>query len=137
MGTQKSKPQLPTLLIIDDDAEWTKLLAAYFLGKYDVRVANLAADAIEIVRKEKPNVIIVDLVMPSMDGFGVIHRLNDASHARIPTILLTGWKTAEVEECAAAIGCTTVLGKPISLSALDRVVSSIVSPGAAAAAVIH
>jgi CheY-like chemotaxis protein len=136
-GTQSDNPHLHTLLIVDDDAEWTELLATYFLGKYHVRVANLAADAIEIVRKEKPSLIIVDLVMPAIDGFGVIHRLNDASEARIPTILLTGWNTAEVEECAASVGCTTVLGKPISLHALDRIVSSIVSKAALATTTIN
>jgi CheY-like chemotaxis protein len=126
-----------TLLIVDDDKEWTDILKLYFVDKYQVHVVNSACEAIEIVRKEHPSVIIVDLVMPSIDGFGVIHRLNDSSEARIPTILLTGWKTAEVEECAAAVGCAAVLAKPIDLDDLSEVVSSVIgSPSALSATVM-
>jgi two-component system response regulator (stage 0 sporulation protein A) len=86
-----------------------------------------------MVRQEQPGAIIVDLVMPSIDGFGIIYRLNDSSLVRIPTILLTGWKTAEVEECAAAIGCAAVLSKPVDLPVLDEVVSAVMSRNALAA----
>src|ERR1044071_536389 len=100
-----------SLLIIDDDKDWTDLLKIYFLEKYEVQVANSSCDAMEIVRAQRPCVIIVDLVMPKIDGFGIIHRLNDSTENRIPTILLTGWNTLEVEECAASVGCDAVLSK--------------------------
>jgi two-component system response regulator (stage 0 sporulation protein A) len=139
-GAQTEGLDYKTLLIVDDDAEWTELLSKYFFGKYHVRVANIATDAIEIARNERPSVIILDLVMPSVDGFGMLHRLNDTSERKIPTILLTGWKTAEVEECAAAAGCVAVVGKPVSLEALDQIISSIMCEAAgrpAAAVTIH
>ena len=120
-----------TLLIVDDDTECTELLKAFFREKYHVRVANLASEAIEIVRNDAPSVIIVDLVMPSMDGFGIIHRLNESYESRIPTILLTGWKTQEVEECAVTMGCAAVVSKPVTLPALDELVSSLMSRAAA------
>jgi two-component system response regulator (stage 0 sporulation protein A) len=123
-----------TLLIVDDDTEWTTVLKIFFLDKYNVRVVNSAREAIEAVWREQPSLIIVDLVMPTIDGFGIIHRLKDSTAARIPTILLTGWKTAEVEECAASVGCAAVLSKPIDLTALDEVVSAAMSGGAVASA---
>ncbi len=116
-----------SLLIIDDDKDWTDLLKVYFIEKYEVRVANSSCDAMEIVRAQRPGVIIVDLVMPKIDGFGIIHRLNNSTENRIPTILLTGWNTVEVEECAASVGCDAVLSKPIELNALDEVVSFLMS----------
>ena len=116
-----------SLLIIDDDKDWTDLLKLYFLEKYEVQVANSSCDAMEIIRAQRPCVIIVDLVMPKIDGFGIIHRLNDSTENRIPTILLTGWNTLEVEECAASVGCDAVLSKPIELNALDEVVSLLMS----------
>ena len=121
-----------TLLIVDDDADWTNVLKIFFGDKYHVQVVNSACVAIELVRQQRPSVIIVDLVMPAIDGFGIIHRLNDSYQTRIPTILLTGWKTAEVEECAASVGCSAVLSKPIDLCELDEVVSSMMGRGAAA-----
>jgi DNA-binding response OmpR family regulator len=120
-----------TLLVVDDDPDWTNVLKIFFRDKYHVRVVNSAREAIDIVRQEQPSLIIVDLVMPTIDGFGIIHRLNDSSQTRIPTILLTGWKTAEVEECATSIGCAAVLSKPIDLPELDEVVSAMMSRGAA------
>lgn len=125
-----------TLLIVDDDTEWTTILRIFFLDKYDVRVVNSACEAIDMVRREQPSAIIVDLVMPTIDGFGIIRRLNDSSQVRIPTILLTGWKTAEVEECAASVGCAAVLSKPIDLDALDEVVSAVMSRGAGASVAV-
>jgi len=116
-----------SLLIIDDDKDWTDLLRLYFLEKYEVLVINSACEAMETIRARQPSVIIVDLVMPSIDGFGIIRRLNDSSQACIPTILLTGWHTAEVEDCAASVGCAAVLSKPIELKALDETVSFVLS----------
>jgi CheY-like chemotaxis protein len=112
-----------SLLVIDDDKDWTDLLKFYFLEKYEVQVVNSSCDALELIRTQRPGVIIVDLVMPRIDGFGIIHRLNNSPENQIPTILLTGWNTAEVEECAASVGCNAVLSKPIELNALDKVVS--------------
>ncbi|HVG22286.1 MAG TPA: response regulator [Blastocatellia bacterium] len=135
MDTVKTdEPDRQTLLIVDDDHEWTDVLKIFFLDKYDVEVVNSAREAIEVVGRKRPSVIIVDLVMPTIDGFGVIHRLNDSTRARIPTILLTGWKTAEVEECAASVGCAAVLSKPIDLAVLDEVVSAMMSRGAVVSA---
>jgi CheY-like chemotaxis protein len=116
-----------TLLIVDDDPDWTNLLKTFFRDKYHVQVVNSAHKVLDIVKQEQPSLIIVDLVMPSIDGFGIICRLNDAAQARIPTILLTGWKTAEVEECAASVGCAAVLSKPVDLPVLEEIVSEVMN----------
>lgn len=113
------------LLIVDDDRNWTDALRLFFLDKYSVEVVNSAADALEQIRLSEPDAIIVDLVMPTMDGFGLMRRLNDGN-AHIPMILLTGWKTAEVEQCAESFGCAAVLGKPVEPQVLEEVVSAIV-----------
>jgi len=115
------------ILVIDDDPDWTELLCRYFFDKYQVEVANSATEAIEIARKEQPVLIIVDLVMPKVDGFGVMRRLEETNQPRIPTILLTGWKSAEVEECANSFGCFAVLGKPVSLKALAAAISAAIN----------
>jgi putative two-component system response regulator len=113
-----------TLLIIDDSPEWTDLLSAFFSGKYRVQVTNSAKHAIQLALQDPPSVIIVDLVMPFVDGFGVIERLKDTPAGEVPTVLLTGWNTLEVEECAESIGCAAVLSKSASLFELDEAVSS-------------
>ena len=130
------EPDRQTLLIVDDDRDWTNILKRFFADKYHVQVVNSAHNVVDLVRRQQPSVIIVDLVMPSIDGFGVIYRLNDSSPVRIPTILLTGWKTAEVEECAASVGCAAVLSKPVDLPLLDEVVSEVMSRRALASVAV-
>jgi Response regulator containing CheY-like receiver, AAA-type ATPase, and DNA-binding domains len=130
-GTERQK-----LLIIDDDCNWTEALRLFFSDKYDVVVVNSAADALDKIRGDEPDAIIVDLVMPTMDGFGLMRRLNDGAVASVPIILLTGWKTAEVEQCATSFGCAAVLGKPVEPDVLEEVVATVVrSKGARAVSV--
>ncbi|MFL6215640.1 MAG: two-component system response regulator [Blastocatellia bacterium] len=124
------------LLIVDDDRNWTDALRLFFVDKYQVEVVNSAADALEKIRRDEPDAIIVDLVMPTMDGFGLMRRLSDGN-AHIPTILLTGWNTAEVEQCAASFGCAAVLGKPVEPEVLEDVVSALVSSKKARLAVAN
>jgi len=136
MSVTKSKmdgAERQKLLIIDDDCNWTEALRLFFLDKYDVVVVNSAADALDKIRCDEPDAIIVDLVMPTMDGFGLMRRLSDGAVASVPIILLTGWKTAEVEQCAASFGCAAVLGKPVEPDVLEEVVATVVrSKGARA-----
>jgi CheY-like chemotaxis protein len=116
-----------SILIIDDDKDWTDLLTVYFNDKYEVQAVNSACDAMETIIKQRPNVIIVDLVMPTIDGFGILRRLKDSNQERIPAILLTGWGNAEVKECAESVGCAAVLSKPVDMNALDEMISSLIS----------
>lgn len=121
----RSNIERKILLIIDDDVEWTDLLRIFFVNKYDVHIAHSAIDAIEFIKGTQPSAMILDLVMPSVDGFGLMQRLSTMSNAEIPTVLTTGWVTADVASLAASIGCSAVLGKPVSLSELDGIVSGL------------
>ncbi|MFY9558439.1 MAG: response regulator [Blastocatellia bacterium] len=118
--------QSNVILVIDDDVEWTDLLRIFFSEKYDVRIANHADDAIDTIQRDRPKLIVLDLVMPSVDGFGFMRRLNEMSIAATPTVLLTGWDSVEIRECATAVGCAAVLSKPVSLEKLDEVISAII-----------
>jgi putative two-component system response regulator len=119
-----SRKNRRTLLIIDDNPDWTDLLSAFFSGKYRVRVANSSKHAIQLALQEPPSVIMVDLVMPCVDGFGLIERLKDTPAGDVPTVMLTGWNTLDVAECAESVGCKAVLSKSAPLVALDEAVSS-------------
>jgi len=114
------------LLIVDDDSYWAEALRQFFCDKYDVEVVNSAAEALDKLRQEVPAVVIVDLVMPVIDGFGLMRRLSDGACAPVPMILLTGWKTAEVEQCAASFGCDAVIGKTVDPGILEQVVAAVV-----------
>lgn len=114
-----------TLLVVDDDVEWTDLLRVFFSNKYAVSVANHADQAIEAILREAPKVIILDLIMPSVDGFGLMHRMKDILPQTVPTVLTTGWGGSDLKECAESVGCVAVLSKPVSLTELETLVSSL------------
>ncbi|HXU35788.1 MAG TPA: response regulator [Blastocatellia bacterium] len=113
------------LLVVDDDVEWTDLLRVFFSNKYAVSVANHADQAIEAIRREAPHVIILDLIMPSVDGFGLMHRMKDILPKTVPTVLTTGWGGSDLKESAESVGCVAVLSKPVSLTELETLVSSL------------
>jgi DNA-binding NtrC family response regulator len=114
-----------TLLVVDDDVEWTDLLNVFFANKYEVCVANHADQAMETILRRSPQVMILDLVMPAVDGFGLMQRMRDVLLVNVPTVLTTGWGSLDVKDCAESLGCVAVLSKPVSLLELDLVVSSL------------
>jgi DNA-binding NtrC family response regulator len=114
-----------TLLVVDDDVEWTDLLNIFFSHKYSVCVANHAEEAMESIVRQSPEVIILDLVMPAVDGFGLMQRMHDVLLLDVPTVLTTGWGSLDVKDCAESLGCVAVLSKPVSLLELDTLVSSL------------
>lgn len=120
-----NKQNKKTLLVVDDDVEWTDLLRVFFSNKYDVNVANHADHAMEIIVLKSPHVIILDLVMPAVDGFGLMQRMRDVLLINVPTVLTTGWGSVDVKDCAESLGCVAVLSKPVSLLELDVLVSSL------------
>lgn len=122
---EEEKAKKKSLLVVDDDVEWTHLLSVFFSNKYDVSVANHADQAMAEIRREAPHVIILDLVMPSVDGFGLMHRMRDTLADGVPTVLTTGWGGSDIKECAEAVGCVAVLAKPVSLTDLEMLVSSL------------
>src|SRR5262245_8853734 len=104
MKPSEKEAERRRLLIVDDDQEWAELVQLYFLDMYDVVALKPAADAIDRILVLRPDALILDLVMPTIDGFGMLERLNDSGHGSMPTILLTGWKTEDVAQCAASLG---------------------------------
>lgn len=122
-GAKKQDKKI--LLVVDDDVEWTDLLSVFFSNKYDVCVANHADQAMDAIVRRSPHLIILDLVMPAVDGFGLMQRMHDVLLVNVPTILTTGWGSVDVRDCAESLGCVAVLSKPVSLLELDVLVSSL------------
>lgn len=102
-----------TVLIIDDCKEQRDIFARYleFVGKSTLQAEN-GARGIDLAREETPDLILLDLAMPVMDGWETISRLKqDPRTARIPVIALTG-KHLDFSELEA-VGFCSYLEKPI------------------------
>jgi PAS domain S-box-containing protein len=89
-GNSGDKP-LKKLLVVDDDPMVKDMISQLLEGKpYEVQSATDGLDALEKIREDKPDAILLDLMMPRLDGFGLIERLKqDPELADLPVIVLT------------------------------------------------
>jgi len=114
------------VLLIDDEAGFTELLKMNLekSGDYEVRIENDSTRAIPVAREYQPDAILLDVVMPGMDGGDVQAQMqSDPELGRIPVIMLTALvDSAELSEGAVAqSGSSIVLPKPLDLDLLLRV----------------
>lgn len=110
--------RLGYLLIVEDDLDILKLLDATLTFRgYRVITARNGKEALEIVQAKRPDIVIADIMMPKLDGFGLVHRLRIAPETRdIPVVFITATYVApEDREFALNIGATRFLQKPVDL----------------------
>jgi CheY-like chemotaxis protein len=102
------------VLIVDDYAEGREICAEYLAFRgYRVATAEDGEDALDKTRTLRPDVIIMDLSLPRLDGWEATRRLKgDDSTRRIPIIALTAHALASARERAIAAGCDAVVTKP-------------------------
>lgn len=105
-----------TILIVDDTPDSIAALHEILSPHYKVRVANSGQRALDIVRASpQPDLVLLDVVMPDMDGFQVIRQLHeDPATQRIPVIFATVLDAAADEEKGLQLGAVDYLGKPLN-----------------------
>ncbi len=115
------------MLIVDDDLFIVKFLKKYFThAGYNVFTAENGQQALEQIQKVSIDIIILDTMMPVMDGFQFLHQLRHTLHSMIPVISLTAMETQNSEADLLNAGASTVLFKPINHEVLSDTVSNIV-----------
>lgn len=105
------------LLIVEDDTDILELLDTTLrIQDYRVVTAQNGREALEIVREEHPKLVIADIMMPHLDGYGLVHRLKiDPATRHIPVVFITATYVApEDREFALKIGVARILPKPIN-----------------------
>ena len=113
------------LLIVEDDLDILKLLAATLTFRgYRVITARNGREGLDVIRQEHPAIVIADIMMPKLDGFGLVHRLRiDPKTREIPVVFITAtYVAAEDREFAMNIGATRFIQKPVDL---DRFLTTI------------
>ena len=121
------------LLIVEDVPDILELLSATLkLKGYKVVTAQNGEEALDVIAKEQPALIVTDILMPKMDGFNLVHRLrlNDATRD-IPVIFLTATYVApEDKEFALTIGVSRFLEKPVNLEEFFPLIEELLTKGA-------
>jgi CheY-like chemotaxis protein len=114
-----------TIMVVDDYEEMrqTTHFALELFG-YRVVEASNGAEAVEVAQAELPDLILMDLSMPDLDGFGAIHRIRRLLGLRdVPVIAFSAHTAKEVREDAFAAGCCDFITKPFELDLLEAVVA--------------
>ncbi|MCL2815971.1 MAG: response regulator [Oscillospiraceae bacterium] len=104
-----------SILIVDDENANIMALTHILGSEYTVFTVKNGPTAIKVAEKQLPDVILLDIVMPEMDGYAVIAALKNNDRTKnIPVIFITGLSNADDEEKGLSLGAADYIGKPFS-----------------------
>lgn len=118
------------LLVVEDVPDILVLLHETLKFKgYRVITARNGVEALEVIEKELPALIVTDILMPKMDGFSLVHRLRLDPHTRsIPIIFLSATYVAPEDKAfALTIGVTRFIEKPVNLENFFPVIDELLA----------
>lgn len=119
--------QAPHVLVVDDDEATVALYAEYLvtLGCH-VTTARTGMEALTRVREQLPNIMVLDIRLPELDGIGVLERLRDEpATMALPVLAVTALAMPDDREHALVAGATAYLAKPISLRTLVETIGQL------------
>lgn len=109
-------PKRQTILVIDDEKANLKILSELFKSKVNIILAKNGTQGIEKITKFKPDLILLDIIMPGMSGFDVITQLkSNEETSAIPVIFITGLTDVVDESKGLALGACDYIQKPFHL----------------------
>jgi len=117
--------QTHTILVVDDSPANIDVVKSILSDSYLVQAAVNGKVALKIAEKRKPDLILLDIMMPDMDGFEVCEALKaDASTADIPVMFVTGRDQESDESKGLRVGAVGYITKPVDPSELKRKVAN-------------
>jgi two-component system response regulator (stage 0 sporulation protein A) len=112
------------IIVADDNRNFCQILQNYFQGQEDLTLVGVAYNglkAVELIRTREPDLIILDVVMPHLDGLGVVERLNGLTNLKRPRIImLTAFRQESLTHQAMRLGVDCFLLKPFDLDILSK-----------------
>lgn len=111
------------IVIADDNEELCLLLEQYFLKRKDIVVVGKAFDGektLEVLEKTKPDILLLDIIMPRLDGLAVLSKIPDLEQKQLKTIIITAFGQEHVIQRAAELGAYYYLIKPFDFSVLAK-----------------
>lgn len=111
-----------TVLIADDNPEFAMTLANYLKKENDMDIVGMAKDgeeAYELIKELKPDVVLLDIIMPHLDGLGVLEKLNESPMDKMPIcIILSAVGQDKITQRAINLGAQYYVVKPFEISLL-------------------
>ncbi len=119
------------ILVADDNREFCDLLAQFIQSQSDFKLVGVAQNGrqvLELVESESPDVLILDIIMPHLDGIGVLEQLNALGLPRRPrVIMLTAFGQENIAQRVVSLGADYYILKPFDLAVLTKRIRQIAS----------
>ena len=108
-----------SVLIADDNKEFCSILNDYLLNQKDIVVTGIAKDgreALELIQQKKPDLVVLDIIMPHLDGLGVLEKLNGMDLDKMPrVIVLSAVGQDKITQQAITLGADYYVVKPFDM----------------------
>ena len=119
---------MPVILVVDDNPQMAKLMQEMVhLAGYETEVAYSGLEGLDKAREGMPDLILVDLMMPEIDGWELYHRLREFT--TIPIIFVTAYDTPQNEAKALALGAEGFIGKDLTPIQLVQHIKCVLDSG--------
>jgi twitching motility two-component system response regulator PilH len=116
----------PLVLVIDDQTDYLELLEIGLSGKYSVLVAQNGFDGYGLACRERPDAIVIDLMMPTVDGWTIVRKMRvNPELADIPVIVVSAVDRNTLKRTAAHFQVAAVLQKPCSADDVSAALSAV------------
>lgn len=107
------------ILVVDDEPEVCNMLKKFLTKKgHEVYTALNGEDALSVVKEERPHVVLLDIIMPKMDGIECLKQIRELDK-EVGVIMITAVKQEEVGKQALKLGAFDYITKPLSLQYLE------------------
>jgi len=123
-GDFKMEEKRISVLIADDNKEFCNILNDYLLNQRDILVTGIAKDGIEalkLIQEKKPDLVVLDIIMPHLDGLGVLERLNSMNLDHMPRIIvLSAVGQDKITQRAISLGADYYVVKPFDMEVFTK-----------------
>lgn len=113
-----------SILVADDNVDFAKNLTNYIEKEEEMEVIGIAKDgieAVEMIKNTKPDVAIIDIIMPHLDGLGVLEKINELEMDKKPlSIVLSAVGQDKITARALELGAQYYIVKPFDISLLMK-----------------
>ena len=125
----KKMKEKTKVLIADDNQDFSRTLSSYINNQDDMEVISMAKDgneAVEMIAKNNPDIVLLDVIMPHLDGLGVLEKVNEMELSKKPVcIMLSAVGQDKITQKAISLGAEYYVVKPFDIELLIKRIKEI------------